>query len=229
MGVLLIVLNFTIRIEPIGQRITVLFRNFSLMNTTPAGWQGLLKAELLLFNRNRSAWRGCLMTKKTRPKFPSVEEVRQLPLQANIQVPAEWEDRNGHVNVQYYLTLYEIGGWKVLEDSGFDDPWFTRQGVSMFDLEHHLHFLDEIRVGVRVSTYNRILGMSEKCFHGMYFIVNDQHDRLAGVLEYITAHVDMKTRRTSPLLPELARGVGSIFDEHEKLEWPAPVCGAMSP
>lgn len=73
--------------------------------------------------------------------FPSLEQVRELPAQLSMASPPKWEDRNGHVNVQFYLTLYERGGWTVLEDVGFDDAWFRRQEVGMFDLEHHLCYL----------------------------------------------------------------------------------------
>ena len=166
-------------------------------------------------------------TKKT--PFPTVGNVRDLALQMQMEVPPEWEDRNGHVNVQYYLTLYELGGWRILEEIGFDDDWFKSQGFSMFDLEHHLHFRAEIRVGDRVSTYNRLLGYSEKRFHGMYFIVNDDRDLLAGVLEYITSGVDMILRRTTAFPPDLEQGIEAMHQRHEKLAWPAPLCGVMSP
>ena len=32
-------------------------------------------------------------------KFPPVEQIRQLPVQLDMEVPPDWEDRNGHVNV----------------------------------------------------------------------------------------------------------------------------------
>jgi len=160
--------------------------------------------------------------------FPGRDQLDELPLQLTVHVPPEWEDRNGHVNVQYYLTLYELGGWKVLEEIGVDDAWFKRHDFSMFDLEHHLHFLAEIRVGDCVSTYNRVLGRSEKRFHGMYFMVNETRGRLAGVLEYMTSGVDMKTRRTAPFPAELASGITLLFEKHRRLSWPAPVCGVMT-
>ena len=161
--------------------------------------------------------------------YPKIEYLRELPVQLNMVIPDEWEDRNGHVNVQFYLALYELGGWVVLEEIGIDEDWFTRHRVSQFDLEHHLNYRAELKVGDRVSTYSRVLGRSEKRFHGMYFIVNETSSRLAATLEYITAAVDMNTRRTAPFRHELSSGLDRLIEKHRALSWTAPVCGFMTP
>ena len=41
-----------------------------------------------------------------RKTFPSVAQVRELNILAEHTIPKEWEDQNGHVNVQHYQTLY---------------------------------------------------------------------------------------------------------------------------
>jgi acyl-CoA thioester hydrolase len=161
--------------------------------------------------------------------YPSIEQLRELPLQLGIEIPREWEDRNGHVNVQFYLTLYELGGWVVLEELGVDEDWFNRHQVSQFDLEHHLNYRAELKVGDQVSTYSRVLGRGEKRFHGMYFIVNETRQMLAATLEYVTAGVDMKTRRSAPFREDLASGLDRIIEKHKGLSWDAPVCGSMNP
>jgi len=162
-------------------------------------------------------------------KFPSPEQIRELPLDLRMTVPPEWEDRNGHVNVQYYLKLYELGGWNVLERSGFDEPWFRKNRVGFFDSENHLSYRAEIRIGDSVSAYNRLLGRSAKRFHGLYLIVNDTRNRLAAVLEYVTVMVDMRTRRSTVLPGELAGGLDALLEGHRALNWPAPACGFMGP
>lgn len=167
-------------------------------------------------------------TGRKRP-FPTLAQIRELPVQLDYVIPPEWEDRNGHVNVQYYLALFELGGWKILEDFGVDDTWLTRHAYSFFDLEHHLHYLAEIGVGERVTTYNRIVGKSDKRFHGLYLIVNETRERLAGVLEYISNGVDMKARRTAVMPPELSRGLNGLYEKHSRLSWSPPLCGLMAP
>jgi len=166
---------------------------------------------------------------RPRPSFPTLDQVRELPVQLDFVIPPDWEDRNGHVNVQFYLALFELGGWKVLEEIGVDEAWFRHHAYSFFDLEHHLRYLAEMHVGDRVTTYNRVVGKSEKRFHGLYLIVNETRGRLACVLEYISNGVDMKQRRTGVMPEELSRGLGALYAEHQGLSWPPPLCGLMAP
>ena len=166
---------------------------------------------------------------RPRYEFPTPEQVRELPLQSEHLIPPEWEDRNGHVNVQFYLTLFEMGGWKILEAIGVGEGWFRQHAYSFFDLEHHLHYRAEIAVGERVCTYNRIVGKSARRFHGLFLIVNETRNRLACALEYISTGIDMRSRRVADMPTELSQGLDRLYTEHQGLSWAPPLCGIMSP
>ena len=166
---------------------------------------------------------------RRRMSFPSLDEVRELPVQLDYVIPPEWEDDNGHVNIQHYLGLFELAGWVVLEAFGVDRAWLQRNAYSFFDLEHHLHYLAETHVGDRVTTYNRIVGKGEKRFHGLYLIVNETRQRLACVLEYVSTGVDMDARRTAVMPPELSQGLDDLYEKHRRLSWEPPLSGIMAP
>jgi acyl-CoA thioester hydrolase len=151
-----------------------------------------------------------------------------LPVQLRMAIPPEWEDRNGHVNVQFYVALYELGGWVVLEQAGVDEAWFEQRNISVFDLEHHVRYRSEVLTGDEVLTYNRLLSRNDKSFHGMYFIVNQTRGRLAATLEYVSACVDMRTRRIAPFPEALAAILDGVLEKHKALGWAAPVCGLMN-
>ena len=159
--------------------------------------------------------------------FPDVGQVRQLPVHLTMNVPPEWEDCNGHVNVQYYLRLYDLGACQVLTEVDVGDAYLAAQELGIFDFEHHIYYRAEILVGQQVSTYNRVLRANEKRFHGMYFIVNDTVDRLACTIEYISAGVDLKQRRATVFPPDLHRGIQQQLARHQQLDWDAPICGTM--
>ena len=164
---------------------------------------------------------------KSRPIFPTTEQIRELPPQHSMTIPSHWEDRNGHVNVQFYQALYELGGYQVLAEVDADEAYLQEHGFGMFDLEHHLHYRSEVLVGDRVSTYNRLLVKNDRRFHGMYLIVNDSRDQLACTLEYITAAVNLGLRRTTAFPPDMSRAIALQLSRHQELSWPAPVCGAL--
>jgi acyl-CoA thioester hydrolase len=161
--------------------------------------------------------------------FPTPDQLKELALQLQMKVPVDWEDRNGHVGVQHYLQLYELGAWNVLHEIGVDQAWFKEQERSQFDLEHHLNYRAEIHAGDDISTYNRVVGKSEKRFHGMYFVVNDNTGRLACTIEYITAQIDMRTRRMASFPEPLSGGLDRLYEKHQALSWPPPLCGVLNP
>jgi acyl-CoA thioester hydrolase len=167
------------------------------------------------------------MQKSARQDFPTVAQIRQLRVQYTTVVPPDWEDRNGHVNVQFYLTLYEQGGYEILNEVGVDDAYLTAHRFGLFDLEHHLHYRSEMLVGDQVSTYNRIMHRNDKRFHGMYFIVNNRQKKLACTLEYVTAGVSLQTRRTAPFPERMRLGLDLQIEKQRRLKWTAPLCGAM--
>lgn len=163
-----------------------------------------------------------------RPRFPEVDEVRQLVRHLSMTVPPDWQDRNGHVNVQYYLRLYELGGYEMLEEVGLNENYSAQSEYGLFDFEHHLNFRAELHVGDQVSTYNRIIATHHKRIQGMYFIINDTREQLACTIEYISACVNLQTRRTMAFPEILHDGFMQLTQKHQALSWPAPVCGAMT-
>lgn len=166
-------------------------------------------------------------TSSPQKTYPTPGQLSELPVQYTGVIPPEWQDRNGHVNVQFYVALYELGGWVLFEERGIDEDWFQQRNISVFDLEHHLQFRAELLVGEEVIAYNRMLSRSEKAFHGMYFIVNQTQGRLAATLEYISACVDMQTRRITPFPDQLAGVLDGLLEKHRHLSWSAPACGLM--
>lgn len=160
-------------------------------------------------------------------RYPTTEQVRELEPIYSRSVPADWEDLNGHVNVQYYLRLYEEAGWPLLKAWGLDKQT-EHPSFSIFDLEQHLSYLAEMHVGDEVSLHNRVVALSQKRFHGLFFVVNDSRDQVACIIEYISSGADLKLRRTTPLIPQLATYLEQAVELSKSLTWPAPLCGIMS-
>jgi acyl-CoA thioester hydrolase len=162
-----------------------------------------------------------------RPSFPSVEDVRLLPCFMSQEIPPEFEDINGHVNIQHYLGLYDKAGWPFFALLGMDERYFTEERKGIFDLEHHLFYLAEMHIGDRVAIHGRLLARSAKRLHGIWFIVNESQNQLANSFEFVSSHADLESRRTSPFPDELAGRLDAMISEHQKISWPAPVCGIM--
>jgi acyl-CoA thioester hydrolase len=162
-----------------------------------------------------------------RPTFPTVEQIQQLPLLMRKQIPSEYLDINGHMNIQHYLGLYDEAGWDYFVELGMDEAYFTQQRNGVFDLEHHLHYLAEVHADDIVAIYGRLLARTNKRIHGMWFMVNETQGMLANTFEFVSTHADLDARSTSAFPEDIAGKVDTMIAEHQELEWKAPICGVM--
>ena len=161
--------------------------------------------------------------------MPTVEQVLELPALMEKVIPPEWQDLNGHVNVRHYLELYDAASWPMLAQIGLDARAFIEQRQGLFDLEHHLWYLDELHVGDAVTVHWRFIARTAKRFHGVMLIVNRTRGRLASVFEYVSTGADLAARRTAPLPAAFAAKLDELIAAGTALEWPAPTCGVMAP
>ena len=109
--------------------------------------------------------------------MPTPEQVRQLPELVRVRVPKEWEDLNGHVNVKHHLTMYDLTSDPLLELLGISEDWVRTQRVGLFDLEHHIWFLNEVHVGEEVSLFLSFTARNDKRVQGHVFLLNVTHER----------------------------------------------------
>ena len=161
--------------------------------------------------------------------MPNLDQIRELPPLLTLTIPADWQDINGHVNVQYYLRIYDLAGEPLMRLFGIDERHFHDDKFGYFDLENHLWYLAEMHVGDTVSAHFRFLRLRAKRFHGVMFIVNQTRGSLAAALEFVTSGADLRTRRTTQLSVTVAQSLTRLIDQHSTLAWAAPVCGAIAP
>jgi len=159
---------------------------------------------------------------------PTVAELDELGTLLRRVVPAEFEDFNGHVNVRHHYALHMEGAEAAFTDHfGISQEWIDHVGQSSFTVAQHVQFHREILVGHDVSVHMRILGTSPKIFHVLSVLANRTTGEVASTLEYVEAYVDLATRRTTTMPPELAERIETITARHSDLPWELPLSGRL--
>ena len=162
-----------------------------------------------------------------RPPVISVDQLADLPLLYRGMIPPEYEDRNGHMNVRWYLALYDAAGDAMYPLIGLNADDLAASGMGGFDLEHHLWYAAEVHIGDTVVIRLRILGRSSKLMHYLMLMINETRGVVSSIFECVHAHADLKVRRTAPFPAEVAARIDGLIDGHRRLSWAAPVSGAM--
>lgn len=163
-------------------------------------------------------------------RFPniSLDSIRTLPMIYTQIIPKAYEDENGHMNVRHYLSVFDDAGYAYINLIGLSVEYHQQHGTGGFDLEHHIHYLNEVMVGDTVSVYIRLVGCSPKRTHYLMFMVNDTRDKLAAVFECVNSFADLKVRKTAPFPDHIYANIQALVAEHQALGWDAPITGVMS-
>lgn len=162
-----------------------------------------------------------------RPSIIPLEQLEPLPLVYRAIIPEKYRDMMGHMNIRWYMELYDEAGVYLFEKIGLTEQHYRENGTGGFDLEHHLHYLNEVHIGDTIFVRARLLGRSAKRLHYMLFMVNETRNLLASTFECVNSYADLKIRKTAPYPEQVAAQIESMLQAHLKLAWSAPVCGSM--
>ena len=91
-----------------------------------------------------------------RPPSIPLEKVLALePACFRTAVPETYADVNGHMNMRWYLAIFDDAGDALHEQLGLTPGFHSRNGSGTVDLEHHIHYLVEVFPGDRLAVYCR--------------------------------------------------------------------------
>jgi acyl-CoA thioester hydrolase len=155
-------------------------------------------------------------------------DIAQLPLAYSATVQAQHLDFLDHMNVMWYTHFFDMATWGFYNQIGFGDEYHQDDRGS-FALEQYTRHLAELRLGDGFQIYTRAIARSAKLWHFMHFMLRNRDGALAATTELLGIHIDMRTRRSSPLPEEQATLWDRLIAEHSQVGWDAPVSGVMAP
>lgn len=157
-----------------------------------------------------------------------MSDLTALPLYHRQTIPKDYLDAMGHMNVRWYMALFDEASWRFFASLGMDEKYYRERRLGGFALKHHIQYLAEVREGQAVAVRTRLLGRSEKRIHFMHFLINETEGNLAATLESLGTHADMRLRRSAPVPEDVAAKIDAMLEIHQQLNWQAPVCGVIN-
>lgn len=143
-------------------------------------------------------------------------------------VRPEWVDYNGHMNVAYYVLIFDHATDAVLDDLDVGEAYRGRSGCSVFVAEAHVTYEREVREGQAVEVESRILGFDGKRLIVYHEMTSPDEDGLVASNEVLCLHVDLEARRTVPLPADAASRLAAAAEAHARLDPPLRAGRAIS-
>jgi acyl-CoA thioester hydrolase len=138
-------------------------------------------------------------------------------------VRPEWIDDNRHLNMGYYVVVFDQATDAFLAHVGLGPADRAKMGVTTFTLESHVCYLRELLEGAPLRFTTRLLGHDQKRIHYVHEMRHAEEGYLAATNELMSLHVSRATRRAAPMADEVLARLAEVMRAHEGLPVPAQV------
>ena len=136
------------------------------------------------------------------------------------RVLSEWCDYNNHLNVAYYILIFDHATDAFYDSVGLDEIYRRETNCSTFAVEAHTCYIAELRAGDEVHCTTQLLDFDEKRIHYFHRLYHAKQGYLSATTELMGVHVDMGIRRVAPMPGKLQAAFGRILEDHRRLPPP---------
>ena len=136
------------------------------------------------------------------------------------EVLPEWIDANGHMNLAYYIVLFDYATDALFDAIGIGRRYKDTTNHGTFVAETHNLYERELLVGEQVRVATRILGTDSKRLHLAHEMFSLANAERAATQELMYLHIDLAARRVVPWLPDASERVDAAAAAHARLARP---------
>ncbi len=135
-------------------------------------------------------------------------------------VRPEWIDHNRHLNVGYYLVVFDLATDEFLGWVGLDAAHRRAERVTTFCLEAHVTYHREVGAGDPLRFTTQLLAHDERRIHYFHAMYHATEGYLAATNELMSLHVSASTRRGTPMAPVVLARLARIQKAHDAVPRP---------
>jgi acyl-CoA thioester hydrolase len=128
----------------------------------------------------------------------TVELARARQLTHIAEVEPRFIDLNGHMNVAWYVHLFDQATWAFFCGLGIDEAYMSSAGRTVFAAEENLRYLAELKLGDRITIHTQLNDVQPKSLKFVHVMIDVERDRIAATAELVGVHVDATERRARP-------------------------------
>jgi acyl-CoA thioester hydrolase len=137
-----------------------------------------------------------------------------------------WIDHNEHMNMGYYMVVFDLATDAWLAYVGLDDEHRRAHDITTFSLEGHITYDREVRARDPLRFTTRLIDFDAKRIHYIHQMYHGEEGYLASTNELMTLHISRKTRRAAPMHASVLEHLGRIKAAHGALA-PPPQAGRV--
>ena len=111
------------------------------------------------------------------------------------KVIKEWTDYNGHLNVAFYIRIFDIAADIMLDNFKMGGESAKKDKRTTFVAEMHTNYYQEVRLDEEVETHISFFDHDKKRIHYKLSMFHKQKKYLAATNEVLSLYVDLSKRK----------------------------------
>ncbi|HJO77262.1 MAG TPA: thioesterase family protein [Pelagibacteraceae bacterium] len=113
------------------------------------------------------------------------------------KVKKEWTDYNGHMNVAYYVHVFDLAADIMLDNFRMGGKSAKSEKKSTFAVEMYTNYNQEVRLGEEVETHLTYIDHDKKRIHYKLSMFHKEKKYLAATNEVLSLYVDLNQRKVA--------------------------------
>ena len=142
-------------------------------------------------------------------------------------VRSEYIDWNGHMNVAYYVLVFDHATDALFDHVGLDEAYRKKCDFTTFTLEAQVTYQREVLEGDPLRITTQLLDYDHKRAHYFHRMYHAEEGYLAATNELLSLHIDARRRRSTPFPKEILARWEEIHAGHAALPRPPEAGRAM--
>ncbi|MGO9933804.1 MAG: thioesterase family protein [Steroidobacteraceae bacterium] len=129
-------------------------------------------------------------------------EVAQLPVY-RAKIEPDWIDYNGHLRDAYYLLVASYAIDELMDYLGLDAAYRAATHCTLYSLEMHVHFLNEVKESDDLKVITSILDFDRKRIHAGCTFVCSRLPNPAATVDMMLMHVQQAAKPAGASFPDV--------------------------
>ena len=132
------------------------------------------------------------------------------------RVKTEWTDYNSHMNLAYYIHLFDVAWEILLEKFNMGEESSINQRKSTFAVESHTTYDQEVKVGEEVDINLMFLDHDKKRIIYKLEMIHREKKYLAATSEILSLYVDLNHRKVTEFEKEKSDLMDAFIEKNKQ-------------
>ena len=128
----------------------------------------------------------------------------------------EWTDYNGHMNLSYYILVFDIGAEVILSKFKMGEHSAKTTKKSTMVVETHTTYNQEVKEGDEVDVFISYFDHDNKRLHYKLEMYDKNKNTLSATTEILALYIDLNIRKVSEFEPEKIKIMNDYISNNEK-------------